>query len=58
MILLCNCVNSSADAIYGRGKRPHVKLVKTGLFNEYLCEFCSYVRTEAQGRRTGEKVTS
>ena len=57
MILRCNCVNSTADAVYGRGKRPHVKLEKTpGHFQEYLCEFCSYVRTESQGRRTGEKT--
>ena len=56
MILRCNCVNSTADAVYGRGKRPHVKLEKVGLIQEYLCEFCSYVRTEAQGRRTGEKT--
>ena len=56
MILRCNCVNSTADAVYGRGKRPHVKLEKVGLIQEYLCEFCSYVRTEAQGRQTGVKV--
>jgi len=56
MILLCNCINSTADARYGKGKRPHVKLEKTGPIQEYLCEFCYYVRTKAQGRQTGEKT--
>jgi len=66
MILKCDCVNSSADALYGNGIRPHSALVKfadrpsprRGVKSdqeEYCCDFCSYVRTKARGMQTGEK---
>ena len=53
MILRCSCYNSAADAKYGQGIRPHTRLNT----DEYMCELCYFVRTEAQGRRTGEKKT-
>ncbi len=59
MILLCDCYNTTADAIYGKGKRPHIKLATIPVIpqqQEYLCGFCSYVRTLAQGKRTGKKA--
>lgn len=58
MILRCECCNTTADAIYGKGRRPHIKLKAHPLLrqlDEYLCEFCDYVRTLARGRRTGKK---
>ena len=59
MILLCDCYNSTADALYGKGKRPHSKLTtipSQPRQQEYLCDLCYWVRTLAEGRRTGEKV--
>jgi len=65
MILKCECVNSSADMLYGKGYRPHSALmtfrdrpgrqVATPQQEEYCCDYCSYVRTKARGLRTGEK---
>jgi len=57
MILRCDCVNTSADAVYGRGLRPHTTLnpAKMEAFPRYCCVFCSYVRTDIVGRRTGAK---
>ena len=66
MILKCECVNSTADAIHGKGVRPHIALVKfcdrptprffvKPQYEEYLCQFCGYVRTMARGLQTGKK---
>lgn len=63
MILHCNCANSTADAIHGKGKRPHTRLQPTvanfklfGSLELYLCTFCYYVRTKALGLKTGKKI--
>jgi len=58
MILKCDCDNSTADALYGVGRRPHVQLNGGGPMQEYMCEMCYYVRTKSQGLRTGEKSTN
>ena len=66
MLLKCDCLNSTADTIHGRGWRPHSALVKfcdrpvpkrdiKPENEEYCCDFCSYVRTKAGGLRTGAK---
>lgn len=66
MILKCDCVNSTADTLYGQGRRPHSALVKfcdrpvprRGVkpeHEEYCCDYCSYVRTKAKGAVTGAK---
>ena len=66
MMLKCNCINSTADTLYGNGFRPHSALVKFGdrpkpipgvkaEHEEYCCDFCSYTRTKAKGLVTGAK---
>lgn len=66
MILKCNCDNSSADMIYGKGWRPHSALVKFrdrpkpefGVkpnHEKYCCDYCSYTRTRSKGLLTGAK---
>jgi hypothetical protein len=65
MLLKCDCDNSTADALYGKGVRPHSPLVKGAdrptprivrpQYEEYLCTYCSYVRTKAKGLVTGVK---
>ncbi len=60
MNLKCECVNSTADSLHGKGIRPHSKLQPTengqplGL-PEYACDYCSYCRTKAKGMQTGVK---
>ncbi len=66
MVLKCDCDNSSADMLYGKGFRPHSALVKyrdrpgpkiivQSAHEGYCCDYCSYTRTRAQGRVTGAK---
>ena len=66
MILKCDCDNSTADALYGKGLRPHSALVrfcdrptpKRGVKpdnEEYCCDCCYCVRTKARGLVTGAK---
>lgn len=67
MILKCNCDNSTADTLHGKGFRPHSALVKfrdrpgtqpkavKPSQEEYVCDYCSYVRTKAKGLATGAK---
>jgi hypothetical protein len=66
MILKCDCINASADALHGKGFRPHSALVKfrdrpkprrgvKPIREEYCCDYCSYVRTKARGLETGLK---
>ena len=59
MLLKCICENSTADLIHGKGVRPHIKLQNPNPRlpdpGEYLCEYCSYVRSKALGLRTGKK---
>jgi hypothetical protein len=66
MILKCDCDNTMADALYGKGFRPHSALAKfadrptprPGVkpeCEEYCCDYCSYVRTKAKGLVTGKK---
>ena len=56
MILKCDCVNGNADALHGKGLRPHSALVRLAARpREYCCDYCSYVRTKATGLRTGAK---
>ena len=67
MLLKCDCINSTADTLYGRGIRPHSALVKfadrpnsvrfsvTTPNEEHCCDFCSYVRTKVKGMVTGVK---
>ena len=67
MLLKCDCVNSSADAKYGKGIRRHTALVPiqerpgakavhvARAYQEFACVECSYVRTLARGKQTGAK---
>jgi len=66
MMLKCDCENTTADSLHGKGVRPHSALVKfadrpeprRGVKpeqEEYCCDFCSYVRTKAKGLKTGAK---
>lgn len=58
MILKCNCQNSTADALHGKGLRPHTKLATVSLRaeqQECLCTLCYYVRTVARGLKDGAK---
>jgi len=59
-ILKCDCFNSTADSLYGRGRRPHTRLAviseKPPKQQECMCAMCYWVRTIAQGLRTGKKV--
>ena len=67
MLLKCDCVNSSADARYGQGIRRHSALVpfdgRPGKQpknvpkpqQEFICNYCAYVRTMARGKLTGAK---
>jgi hypothetical protein len=60
MLLKCGCDNTTADALYGKGVRPHVRLAKRKANQkeqdrEYLCCMCSYVRTKRVGLHTGAK---
>lgn len=66
MILKCNCINSSADSLYGNGLRPHSALVKfaerptprtcvSPPNEEYACDYCSYARTKVKGMVSGVK---
>ncbi len=66
MILKCDCGNSTADVLHGKGFRPHSALVKfcdrptpkigvTPSQEEFCCDYCSYTRTRARGLVTGAK---
>ena len=61
MILKCECFNSTADALYGKGWRPHTKLATSraaelnSSLQEHMCEYCYWVRTLARGRKDGQK---
>lgn len=66
MLLKCDCENSTADTLHGKGFRPHSALVKfaerptpkRGVrpeHEEYCCDYCSHVRTRKQGLVTGAK---
>ena len=65
MILKCDCVNSTADSLHGKGLRPHSALVRfrdrpkpmsaVEAAEEHCCDCCSYVRTKARGLLTGAK---
>lgn len=67
MILKCDCDNSTADALYGEGFRPHSALVKfrdrpvprLGVkpeHEDYCCNYCLHTRTKARGLATGAKA--
>jgi hypothetical protein len=69
MILKCDCNNTSADALYGKGRRPHTKLVtvenrpgdrprkpQPEPQHEWCCSCCSWVRTKARGLKDGRKT--
>lgn len=70
MLLKCDRINTSADAKYGPGLRPHSALalfherpgdankgpVKPAERQEFCCTCCAYVRTLAQGRQDGKKT--
>ncbi len=66
MILKCDCDNSTADVLYGKGLRPHSALAKfrdrptprLGVKpenEEYCCDYCLCVRTKERGLVTGAK---
>jgi len=66
MFLKCDCDNSTADTLHGRGLRPHSALVKfrdrptprrgtKAEHEEYCCDYCSHVRSKAKGLDTGVK---
>ena len=56
MILFCSCISSEADSHYGKGKRSHTALTsRLGKVREYMCIYCYYVRTKAEGMRDGTK---
>ena len=52
MILRCKCTNSAADALYGLGFRPHLRLQTPG--RKFLCSCCYYVRSDVNN--DGSKI--
>lgn len=59
MVMFCDCVNSTADSLYGKGRRLHIKLAivsKSPTQQLYSCAMCYYVRTFAQGKQSGVKA--
>ena|GEM_PF-5883323 len=58
MMLMCKCYNSSADALYGKGRRPHIPLLRTDARPNqvYMCACCTWTRTKQQGLKSGDKT--
>jgi len=57
MLLRCDCHNTSADALYGKGWREHAKLNPRRPHDKevWMCGCCYWVRTKEQGLTTGKK---
>lgn len=55
MMLKCRCENSWADSKFGKGKRPHHKMMQEDGSVLWMCSLCYWFRTKSEGMRDGEK---